>query len=291
MEKETTTAAELADRFEVSTRTIYRDIETLSQAGIPIYTTQGKGGGISLTDRFILNKSLVTEKEQTTILLALQNLSATQFPEADELLSKIGSFFRQNNENWIEIDFSSWGSGQWQKEKFTQLKHAILDQQLISFSYLGSNGEKKQRKVAPLKLFFKERSWYIEGYCLDRMAQRTFKITRMSEIRVKGNSPIKDKPIETTAPASTPEESPTAKVSLKLKILADGAYRLYDDFSEKDITKENDGSFLVNTSVPEGEWVYHYLLSYGTLLEVIEPENVRAGLKKRIRIMNQIYFS
>jgi len=92
----------------VSVRTIYRDVEALSQAGIPIYTSQGKGGGLSLSDRFVLNKSLLSDKEQDEILYALQSLSVVQFPDSVEVFSKLSSLFRKNSTNWIEVDFSSW---------------------------------------------------------------------------------------------------------------------------------------------------------------------------------------
>lgn len=95
LEKKSVTAGELAEHFEVSVRTIYRDIDALSQAGIPIYASQGKGGGISLLDNFVLDKSLITEKEQDEILLALQSLSAVQYPELDNVLSKLNSLFKK----------------------------------------------------------------------------------------------------------------------------------------------------------------------------------------------------
>ncbi|EHB66073.1 helix-turn-helix transcriptional regulator [Paenibacillus lactis] len=154
LKKGTVTAPELAERFEVSVRTIYRDVEALSQAGVPIYTSQGKGGGISLSDRFVLNKSLLTDQEQDEILFALQSLSAAQFPDSDEVFSKLSSLFRKNSTNWIEVDFSPWGSGQKQKEPYTLLKQAIFEHKVISFTYLSSAGEQKSRRGAPVKLFF-----------------------------------------------------------------------------------------------------------------------------------------
>jgi len=102
------TAGELAEHFEVSVRTIYRDIDALCQGGIPIYTSQGKGGGISLIDDFVLDKSLLSEKEQDKILMALQSLSAVQYPELDNVLLKLSGLFRKNNINWVEVDFSNW---------------------------------------------------------------------------------------------------------------------------------------------------------------------------------------
>jgi len=158
----------LAERFEVSVRTIYRDVEVLSQAGVPIYTSQGKGGGISLSDRFVLNKSLLSDKEQDEILFALQSLSVAQFPDSDEVFSKLSSLFRKNSTNWIEVDFSSWGSGLKQKELYALLKRAILEHKVISFTYLSAAGEQKSRRGAPVKLLFKDRAWYVEAYSFEK---------------------------------------------------------------------------------------------------------------------------
>ncbi|MBN7773606.1 helix-turn-helix transcriptional regulator [Clostridium aminobutyricum] len=287
LERGTVTAPELAKRFEVSVRTIYRDMEALSQAGIPIYASQGKGGGISLNEKFILNKSLLSEKEQDEILLALQSLSAVQYPELDEVLSKLSSLFFKSKANWIEVEFSPWGSDQKQKEAFSLLKNAILEQKIIAFSYFNGDGEKSNRLVEPMKLLFKDKAWYLKGYCLHRMSFRTFKITRMSEVRITGDSCF-HLPSQEQFSAAVLAEAPVT-LPLQLKIAAEGAYRVYDDFCEKDITKHQDGSYTVNTSLPVGEWIFNYLFSFGSLLEVIEPQWIRSEMANRIRDMANKY--
>lgn len=288
LEKGTVTAPELAERFEVSVRTIYRDIEALSQAGIPIYTSQGKGGGISLTETFILNKSLLSGKEQDEILIALQSLSAIQYPELDDVLSKLSNLFFKSKVNWIEVEFSTWGSDQKQKDVFSLLKNAILEQQIISFSYFNVAGEKSDRCVEPIKLIFKDKSWYLKGYCLQRMACRTFKITRMSNVRVTGDSCIQFISQEQYSTESSNDSVPVI-IPLKLKIAAEGAYRVYDDFYEKDITINYDGSYTVNASMQGGEWIFNYLFSFGPLLEVIEPQSIRLEMTNRIKNLMNIY--
>ncbi|HBF39184.1 MAG TPA: YafY family transcriptional regulator [Firmicutes bacterium] len=288
LKKGTVTAPELAKRFEVSIRTIYRDIDALSQAGIPIYASQGKGGGISLSENFILNKLLLSEKEQDEILLALQSLSAIRYPEVDNVLFKLSSLFFKSKVNWIEVEFSTWGSDPKQKEVFGLLKKAILEHQVIAFTYFNVAGEKSERQVEPEKLLFKDKSWYLKGYCLQRMACRTFKITRMSDIRVTGDSGTHLTSQEQYSTASS-NDSVTVTIPLKLKIAAEGAYRVYDDFCEKDLTKNEDGSYTVNVSMPEGEWLYNYLFSFGPLLEVIKPQSIRAQMINRIQSMANQY--
>lgn len=183
---------------------------------IPIYTIQGKGGGISLTNNFILNKSLLSEKEQDEILLALQSLSATRYPELDKALSKLSTLFMKSNINWIEVDFSSWGNDQRQDEIFSLLKNAILKQQIIAFSYFSVAGDKSDRSVVPMKLLFKDKSWYLKGYCLDKMAFRTFKITRVINICVTGNSPSYQS-LQNQLSESTNKPSTISRVPIRLK--------------------------------------------------------------------------
>lgn len=296
LEKGTVTAPELAELFEVSVRTIYRDVETLSQAGVPIYTTQGKGGGISLSDRFVLNKSLLSDKEQDEILFALQSLSAAQLPDTDEVFAKLSSLFRKNNTNWIEVDFSSWGSGQKQKELYALLKQAILEHKVISFTYLSAAGEQKSRRAAPVKLLFKDRAWYIEAYSFEQHALRTFKITRMSNVQLLDGDEgkrleIQQEWIEATGISRAEVKvNETLKISLLLKIEPAGAYRVVDEFKEENISNQEDGSFLVTSELPSGEWLYPYLLSYGDLLEVIEPAPVRLEMNNRTVKMAKKYF-
>ncbi|MNB95099.1 HTH domain protein [compost metagenome] len=295
LEKGTVTAPELAERFEVSVRTVYRDVEALSQAGIPVYTSQGKGGGISLTDRFVLNKSLLTDKEQDEILFALQSLSAARLPDSEEVFSKLSSLFRKNSTSWIEVDFSPWGSGQKQKELYPLLKQAILEHIVISFIYLGAAGERQTRRAAPLKLLFKDRAWYVVTYCFDKNAPRTFKITRMSNVQfldgegaeLLGGGQEGRESAGTSHEEEKGNEMP--RIALVLKIEAAAAYRIVDDFREEDIVKQEDGAFQITADMPSGEWLIQNLLSYGELLEVMEPASVRLEMKARTAKMAEKY--
>ncbi len=132
MLKKTVTAKELAERFEVSVRTIYRDIELLSSMNVPVYMTKGKNGGISLLDGYKLDKAMFTEEEQNQILFALQGfnkLSANDIAVFD----KMKAVFDKDNKNWIDIDFTVWGKSAVQKSSFETIKQAILQAKKIKF--------------------------------------------------------------------------------------------------------------------------------------------------------------
>lgn len=152
LDKGKSTAPELAEKFEVSVRTIYRDIDIISSMGIPIYATQGKGGGITLLDNFVLDKTLLSTREKEQILMALQGMIATEQNNADELLRKLGSLFQSKNTNWIEVDFSNWVKNNPGQDIFNLIKSAIFSRNVISFQYFGSNRESTQRRVEPLRL-------------------------------------------------------------------------------------------------------------------------------------------
>ncbi|SPF37744.1 Helix-turn-helix, type 11 domain-containing protein [Candidatus Desulfosporosinus infrequens] len=280
LNKKTTTAKELAERFEVSVRTIYRDIDTLSSAGIPIYACQGKGGGISLLDDYILNKSILSENEQNEILFALQSLTVTQNPETDRVLSKLSSLFNKNKINWIAVDLSPWGSEKHKICEFTILKNAILNHQVIEFNYFNTSGEKSSRKVEPIKLIFKVKAWYLQGFCLSKNANRTFKISRMSDVQITQEIFVDRLPKE--LPEDIKEQSSQKWIAVQLKISPHGAYRVFDEFDEKEITKNQDGSFTIATALPESEWLFGYILSFGTDIEVLTPQNIRAMIQNKL---------
>ena len=158
MQKKKTTAKELANRFEVSTRTIYRDIETLSGANIPIYASKGKDGGIGLLDEYVLNKTILSEEEQNQILFALQGMKKVKGQDEKDILEKLSILFNKEVNDWIKIDFSNWGKDSLQEERINMIKTAILNKKQIEFIYYNSNGKETKRVVEPLQIWFKDKS-------------------------------------------------------------------------------------------------------------------------------------
>lgn len=182
MNKGTVTAEELAEHFEVSPRTVYRDIESLSMAGIPVYASRGKGGGIRLMDRFVLDRRLLSREEQGRILAALVSLRETGAVRDERILQKLETFFEAEPMDWVAIDFSDW-SGR-RGELFGQIKEAILDRHVMAFDYYGQHRDMARREVEPVQLLFKEYTWYVRAYCRGRGAMRLFKVLRMKRVEV-----------------------------------------------------------------------------------------------------------
>lgn len=267
------TAQELAEHFEVSIRTILRDIDVLSMAGIPVYTIQGRGGGISIMDGFLLNKAVLTEEDKNQILFALQSLSVTNTIDTKNVLNKLRNFFDRADINWIEVDFSRWGSGDSDKRKFEVLKNAILWKRTISFRYISSYGEESERKVHPLKLVFKSKSWYLQGFCTCRQDYRTFRINRMLDVKITdesfADSGYSAPPIETSLTETD------SFINLIVVLSPKVAYRAYDEFDESCIEKCDNGWFRVTARLPEDNWLYGFIRSLGKDICIISPEHLK----------------
>lgn len=277
IQKKKVTAKELANRFEVSTRTIYRDIETLSRANIPIYATKGKEGGIEILDEYVLNKMLLTEEEQKQILFALQGIKKVAGQNEKDILEKLSRLFNKKADDWIRIEFSNWGKDKEKEERFNKIKAAILNKNRIKFEYYNTNGEKSERIVEPLQIWFKDKSWYLIAFCKLKQDYRIFKIARIKEIEILEEHFERDLQQE-----SKKEKCKFKTITLKLEISKKMAYRVYDEFEDSEITKKDDGSFIINVEYPENEWVYGYILSFGEYLKVLSPERVKRTIKNKI---------
>ena len=284
LNKKTTTARELAEEFNVSTRTIYRDVDVLSLAGIPLYTEKGKGGGISLLPDFVLNKSLLSEGEQTEILSALQGLQAVQATEAGEVLQKLSSVFNKNVTPWLDVDFSDWGG--YGVEVFQGLKTAILEQKVAEFDYYSTYGEKTTRKIEPIQLWFKSKTWYVKGFCLLRQDVRLFRLSRIRNLHVSSKV-FEQRNLLETEPDTPCAQRPNSDVTLKLKIAPEMTYRIFDEFEKGE--PQPDGSHIVTVTWPEDEWVYGFIMSFGDFCEVLEPAHVREIVREKLTKMAKMY--
>jgi len=248
-------------------------------AGIPIYTSKGKGGGISILDNFVLNKVTINEAEQVQILTSLQSLAVTEQIDTSGIIAKLGTLFAKTDTKWLEVDFSRWGKGKADKEKFEMLKQAIIKRKEIDFVYISIGGDISKRKVCPLKLIFKSKEWYLQAFCLKQKDYRIFKINRMQEIKNTDKEFIGQgfmpPPIDNTDVA-------IKLTHLELQFPIKMAYRVYDEFDATEIKKNKDGTFMVTVDLPEDGWLYGFLLSFGRNVKIIAPQRVKEELTKEI---------
>lgn len=284
LEKGKSTAPELSDKFEVSIRTVYRDIDVISSAGIPIYATQGKNGGIFIDDDFIIDKSFFTEAEREHILNALQGITAIDGENSDELLTKLGALFQIKSTNWIEVDFSDWVQNRPRQDIFNLIKNAIFVKKVISIKYFGSNGKITERSVQPLKLIFKSKDWYLYSFCLMKNDYRYFKLTRIKtlEILTETFSPI------STSPNIGKQINIKKTINTKLKFDKHVAFRVYDEFTDE-VTEDEQGNLYVQVNLPDNDFLYSYIFSFAEHVEILEPQILREQINAKLKEMQEKY--
>lgn len=278
------TAEKLACHFEVSKRTIYRDIETLTLAQIPVYSEKGRYGGIGLIKNFTIDKSFLSQNEQNEILFALQSLNAIQDSKNNITLTKLNSIFNRKVDDWIEVDFSRYGEND--SILFEKIKNSILEKKVIKFIYFNTKGKKSKRTVEPLKLWFKEKAWYLFAYCRKKKDIRQFKIARIKNLELTCEHferELKKKDLKN-------QNNVNGKgTKIVIEVDKSQAYRVYDEFFEENIAKKENGNFEITIEIFENEWLYGYLLSFGEHLKVLKPARIREILAKKVEKMRENY--
>ncbi|MEK5171996.1 YafY family protein [Heyndrickxia sp. FSL W8-0496] len=284
-------AQELADMFEVSVRTIYRDIETLNQAGIPIVTYQGQNGGIGLIDGFRMDKNVLTRDELSAISTALKSISTSyQDEHASTILEKIkGLSDSQQPPETFFVDFSPWGGNTLLKGKITSLKRAIEGSLCIQFFYSNNLGEKSYRDVEPHTIVLKGQSWYLYGFCLHRREFRLFKIPRMKDLVISDKTFNRKEVQVDQSPWDKAWYNPKNVTLLTITFQAKHQSIMEEMFGIENVIKDENGRLLVHTEMPEDEGMYSFLLSFSDRIEVLEPLHVRKKLKELLKNMIDKY--
>lgn len=287
LQKEKTTAPELADRFEVSKRTINRDIEDLCRAGIPIRTAQGTGGGISIMDGYRMDRTILTSKDMQMILAGLRSLdSVSGSSYYGQLMEKIqaGSSEFITGRDSILIDLSSWYRDSL-APKIEMIQDAIGDRRLIKFRYYAPSGE-SERTVEPYYLVFRWSSWYLWAWCLKRKDFRLFKLNRMDGVQItEKNFECRD----ATMPDLSNEKIFPGGIKVKALFEADQKWRLVEEFGTSCFTENDDGRLLFTADYTDMENLITWILTFGDKTEVIEPEEVREKVRTTIEAMIKNY--
>ena len=286
LNRKSMTAKELAAHFEVSQRTIYRDVETLAQAGIPIFALKGQSGGIRLTENFVFNRSFLNAEEQENLLSSLRGMEAVQPEVAKPVLGRLSALFGLDGLDWIEVDFSLWGGQTEVSALFSQLKNAIFAQRVIRFHYSGMRGDAATREAEPVKLIFRGRDWYLLAFCREREEFRFFKLLRMREVSLLPEAftrkPLPD--LKASAPTyAAPMVEVTARIAKSME------YRVREEFPKERCEQLEDGSFLVRFSMPHNAWLSEYLMTYGAQLEVLSPEKIREEVVATLKNTLSLY--
>lgn len=295
LNRDRVSAKELADKFEVSVRTVYRDIDAINQAGIPVVSYPGNQGGFGIMENYKLDRQVFTLDNMLSILSALQGLSNVfENRELDNAIEKISSLVPDDKTEdlnlylqQVVIDVLPWGYQARQKRNIQKVHNALIAEQLMRFDYRNYESEFTERVVEPMTLMFKGYAWYLFAYCRMREDYRVFRLSRMKNIEIleqrfqRRKADYRD--------YETWDESASTQVRVKLRFAPGVRARVEDYFPEKDILYEKDGSMVVWTELPEMDWTYSHLLSYGEDMEVLEPESVRKKMREKIKRISDNY--
>ena len=283
IQKDKATAAELAEKFEVSRRTIYRDIEDISKSGIPIAAEKGKGGGIYIMDGFKIDRTLLSSSDMKAILAGLQSLdSVSGTKRYRQLMDKlsINNSETLNAGNHIIIDLSSWDKAII-SDKIELIKTAVENQEKISFSYFAPNGD-SMRVIEPYHLIFQWSSWYVWGYCTSKQDYRLFKLTRITDLKLTGEKSQKRK-----APRYTCDKLRHIYGGIEAVVKFDKTvkWRIIDEFGAEFPQFDNDGNILMKFTWRDIKAFYQYILTFGNKAEIISPDEYR---KEFAELLNDI---
>lgn len=287
LQKETVTAPELAKRFEVSRRTINRDIDELTYAGIPIRTTQGVGGGISIAEGYKMDRTLLTSKDMQVILAGLRSLDSVSGSNYySRLMEKIqaGSSEFISGRDSILIDLSSW-YGKTLAPKIETIQNAIENRQLLTFSYYGPKGE-SGRKIEPYYLVFKWSSWYVWGWCLTRRDFRLFKLNRMDKVN-KSETFFTCR--EVALPDLSDEKVFSGGIHLQALFAPEVKWRVIEEFGVGSYAEMKGGRILLEKEYTNMDQMISWILSFGDKVEVIEPKEVREQITNIAGKMRKVY--
>ena len=287
LQEEKVTAPELAERFEVSRRTINRDIDDLLYAGIPIRTSQGTGGGISIAEGYKVDRTILTSKDMQMILAGLRSLdSVSGSSYYGQLMEKIqaGSSELITGRDSILIDLSSWYKDTL-APKISTIQDAIENRHLLEFYYYAPSGESK-RTIEPYYIVFKWTSWYVYGWCRKRKDYRLFKLNRMDKVKETDkdfscrNAPVPDLSSELKFPRN---------IILKALFEPDMKWRLVEEFGPGCYEEQDDGRLLLIRDYADMDNLTMWMLTFGDKAEVLEPQELRDNLQSMAESMIKMY--
>lgn len=287
LQREKVTAPELAEHFEVSRRTISRDIEELCKAGIPILTTQGQGGGITIMDGYRIDRTLLTGKEMQDILAGLRSLDSVngtnRYVQLMEKLSAGSSDLLAGNQS-VLIDLSSWHKNAL-ASKIEMIRNAIEYKMEMDFCYYSPKGE-SNRQIEPYYLIFKWYSWYVWGWCKTRQDFRLFKLNRMEEVTFRGRIfEGRDCPL----PDLSDNKVFPGEIEVKALFKPECKWRLVEEYGAGCFTEQEDGRLLFQSNYTNKDYLIDWLFSFRDGVELLAPEEIRKEIKETLERMKGIY--
>lgn len=274
LREERATAGDLAARFEVSARTIRRDVDRLCRAGIPLTTSRGLGGGISIMEGYAVDRTVLTDADCGAILAGLRSLdsvSGTSYYR--QLMERLPQGNAAAMDDCVMIDLASW-YGPVLGPRLELLKGACARRELVAFTYCAPSGDSR-RAVEPCRLVFRWSSWYLWGWCREREDFRLFKLNRMLDLELTGE---RFPPRAVPSPITPADRVYPARLKAVVRFQPEARWRLVDEYGRRSFIEEPDGCLLFQAGFPGQEELLHWLLTFGSMAELLEPEPLREEL-------------
>lgn len=294
LRRERVQAKELAEMFDVSVRTILRDIDAINLAGIPVITYQGAHGGISIAEGYRLDKSILSVGDMATIVSTLKGVAA-RAPDSryDVLVEKLKIPLSTSQLELLDlksrqmiIDLSPWGTNGQLQGRISLLRQAIENCREIEVIYVDAAGTKTLRQLEPYSLLLKGQSWYLYAWCLLRQDFRLFKLVRIKDVQLTDRVyQTREIPAAEQGYFESQWQERNSLVELELLFGKEMEGVVEECFGEGAFWQD-DGRIMVKVCLPENNWLYGYLLSFGSGMEVINPPHIRSILTV---IAEQIY--
>ena len=285
LREEKATAAQLAARLEVDQRTIYRDMERLCRAGIPLRSQRGKNGGISIMEGYAMERTLLTDADRGAILAGLRSLdSVSGTGYYRHLMEKLPQSREAAADDCVVIDLASW-YGPVLAPRLAELKEACAGHRAVRFTYCAPAGDSR-RVVEPDKLVFRWSSWYLHGWCREREDWRLFKLGRMLDLEVLTEEFA---PRDAPWPITPPERVYPETLEAVVRFQPAARWRLIDEYGAESFTWEPDGTLLFRRGFPDREELLRWVLSFQDQAELLEPEELRRELGRRLKKFSEKY--
>jgi len=288
-------AKKLAEKFEISVRTVYRDIEAINMAGIPIVSYPGNNGGFGILENYKLDHQLLTLNNLCSILSALKGINSTlEDIELESSIEKLRNLIPQDKTHHLDLHMEQiiigmlpWAENSNQKKRVKIIQNAITQTQLITIRYRNYANETSIRQIEPMSLVFKGYTWYLFAYCHLKTDFRIFRISRMIDLQVEDVLfTRRKKSYQEIEEASKKQVSLT---SITLKFTPQMRSRVEDIFDRENIEVLNTGEMVVTAQFLEQDWYFTLILSFGEHVEVLGPESVRQAVAFRIKSMHEKY--
>ena len=294
IDKKQATAKEMAARFGVSVRTIYRWVDALCVSGVPIYALKGRNGGIAIEESYTLDKRILSDEEKLAIVSSVRALnslsgSTASFVNASLKAAEKIAGDASENSDWLEVDFAPWSpEGEELRTLFEGLRDSILKRRQVNFVYYSTSGKTEKRTVHPWKLVYKGHAWYLKGWCSSRKEERFFKLSRMRDLVMTGRNAGIPK-IKDEGKGKKKKAPPLDFLTVKAKVFSPRIAYFLDTFICSKVLPCKDGSVTATFSVPKEEWAYELLLSFHARMKIISPKSVRDKVLSLAKDVQRLY--